>query len=62
MIEQNGFRPIPQRNIYKWIERASIPSSRLAEILWIIDERKMRIDLVEFFVPKTTTATTGEAA
>jgi len=42
------FRPLHQRNIYKWIERNSIPSSRILELLWLIDRLKLKISLLDY--------------
>ncbi len=53
LVESGGFETLPQRNIYKWMERDSIPSRRLAEIMWIIMVRKLPLRLTDFLEEKS---------
>lgn len=54
MLKDEGFRPIHERNIYKWYERRSISSSRMLELLHCIRKRKLRVSLTDFTADETT--------
>ena len=54
MLTDEGFRPLPERNVYKWYERRSISSSRVLELLHCIDKRKLKVRLTDFTEPTTT--------
>lgn len=55
MFIDEGFRPLHERNIYKWIERSSISSSRIWELLSITRKRKLRVDFLDYLVEQRVT-------